>query len=482
VPHLELRDIRKSFGPTVALDGAHLALERGEIHALLGENGAGKTTLVGTLYGLVRPDRGEIRIDDQPVEIRSPAEALRHGIGLVHQHSVLAPALTVAENLALGAPSVPAWLPPARLRERAGEVLRTYALELDPDASAGSLPVAHQQRLEIVRALTRGARVLVLDEPTAVLSPSEVAPLLEMLSRLRQAGRTVVFISHKLEEVTAVCDRVTVLRKGRTAATRRVSELDPQQLGRWMVGIDLPPPGRPPECTPGAEVLRGVGLQAGMLRGVDLSLREGEILAIAGIDGNGQGSLEEVLAGVRVLEAGELEVRRSPLAVVAGDRQRSGLVLGLSAEENLILHDAARGGAPPLFERGFLRRGLLRQLVRDAFSRFDVQGQPDRPAATLSGGNQQRLLLARALRERPAVLVAVNPTRGLDVRGTAFIREELRRAAREGTAVLLISTDLDEVLELGNRISVLFRGTLADVEPQRRTRERIGELMLGRAA
>jgi simple sugar transport system ATP-binding protein len=481
LPRVELRDIVKRFGSTVALDGAHLALEAGEIHALLGENGAGKTTLVRTLYGLVRPDRGEICLEGRSTQIDSPAHALSLGIGLVHQHSVLAPALTVAENLVLGETGAQ-WLPPAKLAQRARELLQGYDLALDPELPARELPVAHQQRLEIVRALTRGARILILDEPTAVLAPSEVDSLLELLVRLRGERRTVVFISHKLEEVTAVCDRVTVLRKGRTVATRPVSGLDPQQLGRSMVGLDLPPPGQPPAGVSGAIAMRGVGLQAGMLRGVDLSVREGEIFAVAGIDGNGQGPLEEIFAGVRPLEAGEIEVLRPPLALIPGDRQRTGLVLGLAAEENLILVDAARGGAEPLFRWGLLRRGRLRESVRAAFSRFEVQGRPGQPAATLSGGNQQRLLLARAFRQRPAVLVAINPTRGLDVAGTTFIREELRRAACNGTAVLLVSTDLDEVLELGNRIAVLFRGRLYPVEAERRTRERIGELMLGQVA
>ncbi len=475
---VELRDVGKRFGSTLALDGADLEIEAGEIHALLGENGAGKTTLVRTLYGLVRPDRGEIRLDGRETRIDSPAHALSQGIGLVHQHAVLAPALTVAENLALGEKDS-LWLPPARLAQRARTLLEAYDLALDPETPAGELPVAHQQRLGIVRALARGARLLILDEPTAVLAPSEVDSLLELLVRLRGEGRTVVFISHKLEEVTAVCDRVTVLRKGRTVATRPVAGLDPRELGRWMVGVDPPPPGEPPGGEVGSVALRAVGLQAGLLRGVDLTVGEGEIFAVAGIDGNGQAPLEEVFAGIRSLEAGKIEVLRSPLALIPGDRQRTGLVLGLAAEENLILVEAARGGSEPLFRWGLLRRSRLRESVRETFSRFDVQGEPAQPAATLSGGNQQRLLLARALRERPAVLVAINPTRGLDLAATGFIREELRRAARSGTAVLLVSTDLDEVLELGNRIAVLFRGRLYPVEAGRRTRERIGELMLG---
>jgi simple sugar transport system ATP-binding protein len=464
----------------VALDGASLDLLPGEIHALLGENGAGKTTLVGALYGLVRPDRGEIRMDGEPIEIRSPRHALALGIGLVHQDSALVPALSVAENLALGEGGR-FWLTAASVHRRARRVLEAHGLELDPSLRARELPVASRQRLEIVRALDRGVRVLVLDEPTAVLAPSEAEALLGVLGQLRDRGHTVVLISHKLEEITAVCDRVTVLRRGRTVATRPVRGLDPVELGRWMVGREVEPPSGPPRGEPGPVALRARRLRSGELEGVELEVRAGEILAIAGIDGNGQSSLEELLAGVRPVEGGEIEILRPPLALIAGDRQRTGLVLGLSVEENLALRGAARGTSEP-FRRGFLRREALSALAREAIARFGIRGAPRTLAAALSGGNQQRLLVASALRGRPGVLVCVNPTRGLDVTGTAFVRAELREAARRGAAVLLVSTDLDEVLELGSRIGVLFRGRLTLVERGQESRARIGELMLGRAA
>jgi simple sugar transport system ATP-binding protein len=478
---VEVRDLAKRFGATAALDGARLELESGEIHALLGENGAGKTTLVRTLFGLVRPDRGEIRIDGRPTTIGGPAHSLSLGMALVHQHSMLVPALTVAENLVLGEPQ-PHWLSLGAIRRHARTVLEDYDLALDPDTPARALPVAHQQRLEIVRALHRGARLLILDEPTAVLAPSEVEELLGLLRRLGGEGRTILFISHKLEEVTAACARVTVLRRGRTVATRALEGLDPRELGRWMVGEDPAAPGRPPEGRPGPVALRAEDLRTPGLRGVDLSVREGEIFAVAGIEGNGQAPLERVLAGVDPLEGGTLELLRAPFALIPGDRQRTGLVLGLSAEENLVLADAAQGGKSALFRWGLFQRRRLREVATASMTRFRIQGSADRPARTLSGGNQQRLLVARALAQSPGVLVAVNPTRGLDVASTRFIRNELRAAALRGTAVLLVSSDLDEVLELGNRIGVLFRGRLTEVEPDARTRERIGELMLGRAA
>ncbi len=480
MPAVALRDVYRRFGSSVALAGATLELERGEVHALLGENGAGKTTLVRVLYGMLQPDAGAIELDGERVRVRSPRHALALGIGLVHQHFMGVPALSVAENLALGEPGAP-WLGRDALRRRAREMLARHGLELDPDATAGELPVAQQQRIEIVRALERGARVLVLDEPSAVLAPPEVEALLEMLARLRDAGHTVVLISHKLEEIARVADRVTVLRAGRSVASRPVAGVTAAELGAWMVGDALPPPGEPPGAAGEAVALELRGLRAPGLAGVDLRLRAGEIVAIAGIDGNGQGPLERVLAGVELPESGEIEIGRPPLALVPGDRQRVGLVLDLSPGENLVLAEASgqRGGTA--FRHGLLRPDALRAAVDEATRRVGVRGAGAPSARALSGGNQQKLCIARALRAEPGVLVAVNPTRGLDVTATAAVREELRAQARAGTAVLLISTELDEVLELGDRVCVLFRGRLLPVEAGRRSRARIGELMLGGA-
>jgi simple sugar transport system ATP-binding protein len=480
MPRAVLRDIHKRFGSVEALRGAELVLEPAEVHALLGENGAGKTTLVRVLYGLVRPDRGRIEIDGQPVEIASPQHALELGIGLVHQHFMGVPALSVAENLLLG-DAGPVWLPRREIRARASAILQEYGLALDPDLPAAQLAVAEQQRLEIVRALSRGVQVLVLDEPTAVLAPSEVEELLALLVRLREAGRTLVFISHKLEEITQVCDRVTVLRAGETVASRPVAGLGAAELGRLMLGTDLPPSGAPAPREPGPVALALRGLQAPGLGTLDLELRAGEVLAVAGIDGNGQGPLEEVLAGVRALTGGSLEVVRGPLAVLSGDRHRTGLVLELSVEDNLILAEAARGGVPPVFQRGLLRPREQRRAAVDAIERFDIRAAPQSLASELSGGNQQKLCVARALREQPGVIVATNPTRGLDLAASAFVRDQLRAQARAGAAVLVISTDLDEVLELGQRIAVLFRGQLLPVDP-RAGAEQIGQLMLGESA
>jgi simple sugar transport system ATP-binding protein len=501
VPRIALRDIHKRFGAAEALRGATLELEPAEVHALLGENGAGKTTLVRVLYGIHAPDAGSLEIDGRPVRLRGPRHALGLGIGLVHQHFMGVEALSVAENLALGEAGPPL-LRRARLRARAREVLARWELDVDPDAPAGSLAVGQLQRLEIASALERGARVLVLDEPTAVLAPTEVDHLLALLARLRAEGRTVVFISHKLEEITAVCDRVTVLRAGRSVATRPVAGLTAEQLGRWMVGEApagepaAPPPAEDggaaelggPAGTPlggaraGAVALELRGLRAPGLRGIELEVRAGELVALAGIDGNGQGPLEELLAGVRAPDAGELRVARPPLALISGDRQRTGLVLDLSVAENLVLADAARGGAPPAFRHGWLDAAALARSAAETIDRFQIQAAPAQPARALSGGNQQKLCIARALRARPGVLVAVNPTRGLDVRSTRAVRARLRRLARAGTAVLLISTDLDEVLELGDRLAVMFRGALLPAPVGERSRGALARLMLGEAA
>ena len=475
-----LRGIQKRFGATAALRGADLELEAGSVHALLGENGAGKTTLVRTLFGSVRPDAGAIELDGRAVSIEGPRAALALGIGMVHQHFMLVPALSVAENLVLGEAGA-TWLPREALHARAAEILARSGLALELDARTDSLPVGTLQRLEIARALARGARVLILDEPTAVLAPAEVDDLLRLLGELRARGLSIVLISHKLEEITAVCDRVTVLRAGVTVLSRTLDGVSAAELGRLMVGDALPPPGRPPETEPGPLALRLAGTRAEGLGPLDLELRAGELVALAGIDGNGQGPLEELFAGVRPLTAGTLEVARGPLALVSGDRQRTGLVLELSVAENLVLPEAAAGGAPPVFASGFVRTGELERAADAAIARFAIRGGALAPARALSGGNQQKLCVARALRAAPGVLVAVNPTRGLDVASTAAVREELRAQARAGTAVLVISTELDEVLELGQRIAVLFRGQLLEVPPGERSREAIGLRMLGEA-
>jgi len=490
-PHpllVSLHQIHKCFGTTQALAGAELELRQGEVHALLGENGAGKTTLVRILYGMLQPDSGRIELDGRLVEFTGPRAALERGIALVHQHFMLVPALTVAENLCLGDPGL-GWFSPDEQLRIARERLGAFDLALDPSARAGDLGVAQQQQLEIARALVRGVRLLILDEPTAVLAPSEVTSLLGWLDRLRSQGCSVLFISHKLGEVVQVADRVTVLRSGRTIGTQQVGSLQPDELARWMVGREVE--GLEPLTLPDVEAPLALRVHEGVadgLNGVQLELRRGELLALAGIDGNGQGPLEEVFAGVRALRSGIVEVLAPPLALISGDRQRTGLVLDLSVEENLVLPDTgASVGDSALFRHAWLAGGVIareemRARAERALEPFGLRGTLDARVRGLSGGNQQKVCVARALRGDPGVIVAVNPTRGLDVEAAQAVRRALLDRARAGAGVLLISTDLDEVLELGTRIAVLFRGRVVALAEGERSREAIGARMLGQGA
>lgn len=483
---LELRGIAKRFGSVRALHGADFRLAPGEVHALLGENGAGKTTLMLAAFGLVRPDRGELRVDGVPRVVDSPRTARSLGIGMVHQHFTSVPALTVAENVALGAGhgigrdlSVPA----------AGTVLARLWRGLDPAAKVETLPVGLRQRLEIVKALAADARVLLLDEPTAVLTPPEVDDLLDTIRRFAADGGSVVLISHKLDEVFRVADRVTVLRHGRVALTAPVPEVTSDQVAEAMLGrapeataVEAFPRARP-SPTPGGEVrvdARGLQL-AGLdgrgigLEGADLLVHAGEIVGIAAVEGNGHRELLHAVAGLTSPLSGTLRVD-GPVALVPEDRTTEGLIPELSLAENVTL---GLGAEAPWVRRGWVNWPAARARTRRLLIEFDVRAPgPSAKALVLSGGNQQRLVMARALEGRPKVLVAEGPTRGLDIAATAAVHGHLRRAAREGVAVLLYSADLDEVLALAHRVVVVARGRLFPVEPGM-SRALIGRLMLG---
>lgn len=481
-PALELRGISKRFGSVHALHGADFVVAPGEVHALLGENGAGKSTLMGVAYGLVRPDAGEIRIAGRSAAPRSPRDAQRMGIGMVHQHATAIPALTVAENVALAA----RWpLAPATLRRRVLELTTRLGLPLDPDARAESLTIALKQRLEIVKALAAEARVLLLDEPTAVLAPSEAEEFLALVRRFAAGGGAAVLITHKLDEAIRAADRVTVIRHGNVVLTGPAAEQSATSLAQAMIGeapIDAPRRVRALSRT-GSPLVRVERLRVARdgaepdapaaVRDVDLAIAAGEIVGIAAVEGNGQRELMRVVAGVLPVSEGVAHVAQ-PVAFVPEDRTTEGLIPELSLAENVTL------GLPdaPWIRRGHIdwRAALAR--TGDLLETHDVRSAgPGAPAASLSGGNQQKLVLARELARAPRVVVAENPTRGLDVHAAAQVHARLRAAAEAGAAVLLYSSDLDEVLSTADRVVVMTGGKLIDV-PEGAGREEIGRLML----
>ncbi|HGY09101.1 MAG TPA: ABC transporter ATP-binding protein [Oceanithermus profundus] len=488
---LTLKNVTKRFPGVVAVDRVSLEVYPGEVHALLGENGAGKTTLVSLLYGLYPPDEGEIFWRGRRVRIRSPQEAIRMGIGLVPQHPLLVRAHTVLENLALGMPR--GFLFPTRgLEARIAELTHHYGFRFDPHAPVWQLSEGEKQRVEIVRALLQGARLLVLDEPTSVLTPQEARELFKVIRRMRSEGEAVIFISHKLDEVLEVADRISVLRKGRLVGQVTRAEADKAELARMMVGRQVSfertkPPARPGEAVlelAGVHVTNDRGLPA--LRGVDLRVRAGEILGLAGVAGSGQRELVEVVTGLRRPERGEVRVlgrapwsrRRARIAHIPEDRRRQGVAGGLDLAENLILHDYGR---PPFARGPLLDRRAVYAFAREQIARYRIDPpDPRTPARLLSGGNLQKLILARELHGEPPLIVAVHPTYGLDVGATELVHELLIEQSRGGAAVLLVSEDLDEVLALADRVAVIQGGRIVgEVPAEAADRERIGLWMAG---
>ncbi|MBI2466757.1 MAG: ABC transporter ATP-binding protein [Candidatus Rokubacteria bacterium] len=470
-PAVRMRGITKRFLDVVANDGIDFELHQGEVCALLGENGAGKTTLMNILFGLVTPDAGAIEVWGEPVAFRSPAEAIARGIGMVHQHFTLVPPHTVLENVIVGtATSRGLLLDTAGARSRLRDLARLHGLEVDPDARVSQLSVGEQQRVEIIKALYRGARVLILDEPTAVLTPVEAQGLFKALRSLTRDGHAVIFISHKLREVMEVSDRVVILRGGRVVATRSTGATDPQELARLMVGREIHTPVRRPRPGAGPPILEIEDLTVandGGLTAVDrlsVAVHGGEIVGLAGVSGNGQRELAEAIFGLRPVRGGRIrvgasdvtnqspeEVIRRRVARVPEDRTAVGLLMELSLAENLILETYRA----PRFRRGpFLRPGAVAEFADHLLAAYRVRA-PHRsvPAKTLSGGNLQRLLLARALAQDPALLVVHQPTRGLDVAATEEVHGRLLELRDRGVAVLLISEDLDEVLALSDSAS-----------------------------
>jgi ABC-type uncharacterized transport system ATPase subunit len=487
-PALALRGIRKRFGSVHALRGADFTLVPGELHALLGENGAGKTTLMRVAYGMVRPDAGEVAVHGIAGAIASPRAARRVGIGMVHQHFTSVPALTVAENVALAA----GWaVRPAALRERVRAVAERVGLPLDPDVRAGHLPVALKQRLEIVKALASEARILLLDEPTAVLAPGEADELLRVVRAFTAAGGAAVLITHKLDEALVAADRVTVLRQGATIFEGVVGGQTARSLAGMMIGEEeRGPPGRSTMGTDSAsfvptrdrpllvrleelEVSRDTGYGIAVRRAT-LGIRSGEIVGIAAVEGNGQRELMRAVAGRLQPLRGRREVA-GPIGFVPEDRTTEGLIPELTLTENVVLGSRSDD---PWVRGGRVDWRVARRRTASLMAEYGVVAAgPDVAAAALSGGNQQKMVLARELARAPRVIVAENPTRGLDIRATEEIHARLRAAAVAGAAVLMYSSDLDEVLRLAARVVVLVRGVPIEV-PNDASRAEVGELMV----
>lgn len=494
------RGVSRSFGAVRANVDVTLHVMPGTVHAVVGENGAGKSTLMRILYGLDQPDTGTVLVDGEPVTLGGPRDAIRLRVGLVQQELAIIPGLSLLENLVLGdEPRSAGRVDFARAAERAEELARTAGVRIDWAADAAHTSIAIQQQVEILRLLYRGADVLILDEPTAVLAPAQAEELLRLLGQLRDQGRTVVFISHKLDEVVAVADEITVLRSGRTVARHRRGTVDRDGLAALVVGDgELAADERRPG-TPGAVVLEASGLEADddrgvrRLHGVTLTVRAGEVLGVAAVAGNGQEELAEVLVGVRRAKAGSLHLtrdgrthdltradvrrrRRAGLAYVSADRKHEGLSVGLSLVDNVL----ATPDVTTLGRAGWLRRSAVRARVRDVLDRAAVRfGSPQDAAATLSGGNQQRVVVGRETLGRPAVLVASQPTRGVDVRGIGYIHELLRRSRDEGAAVVLFSEEIEELRALSDRVLVMYGGAVVGELPGDAPRARIGALMLG---
>jgi general nucleoside transport system ATP-binding protein len=478
-PRIEMRGIRKTFGPIVANDDISLLVRPQEIHALLGENGAGKTTLMNVLYGLYPADAGEIFLENQRVSIREPSDAIRLGIGMVHQHFKLVEPFTVAQNIVLGS-EITGFLGTLRekeISETVRELSKKYGLDVEPDALIEEVSVGTQQRVEILKALYRDADVLILDEPTGVLTPQEIEELISIMRTLVEQGKTIIIITHKLREIKAVGDRCTIIRRGRVIDTVDVEDASEQDLASMMVGRNVKLVVEKGIAKPGPVSLNmhdlivnnSRGLPA--LRGFSLEVRSGEILGIAGVDGNGQTELVEAIVGVRHVESGGIEMNgvditnRSPKEIfdnrvssIPEDRQRRGLVLEYTVADNMILGTHTDR---PFARHGVLQEDAITSHAEELIARFDVRPpQPQYLAGSLSGGNQQKVIIAREVSHDPEILIASQPTRGLDVGAIEYVHKSLIEQRDRGKAVMLVSLDLDEVMNVSDRIAVIFEGRI----------------------
>ncbi|KUL63131.1 heme ABC transporter ATP-binding protein [Streptomyces violaceusniger] len=492
----------KRFPGVVANHDIDITVRRGTVHALVGENGAGKSTLMKILYGMQRPDEGTIAIDGETVELHSPADAISRGVGMVHQHFMLADNLTVLENVVLGAEKLHGISGKARARIK--EISDAYGLGVRPDVLVEDLGVADRQRVEILKVLYRGARTLILDEPTAVLVPQEVDALFDNLRELKSEGLTVLFISHKLGEVLSVADDITVIRRGTTVASVAPSETSPRQLAELMVGSELPSPETRESTVTDTEMLvvdalrltatDVDGVERAVLDDIAFTIRKGEVLGIAGVEGNGQAELVEAIMGMRDPDAGTITLdgadishaptrrrREDGIGYIPEDRHRHGLLLEAPLWENRILGHVTE---VPNSKGGLLNPAAARRDTERIVAEYDVRTPGiEVTAASLSGGNQQKLIVGREMSHHPKLLIAAHPTRGVDVGAQAQIWDQIRTARREGLAVLLISADLDELIGLSDTLRVMFRGRLvADADPATITPEELGSAMTGAAS
>ena len=495
---LELRGITKRFPGIVANDNVDFDLREGEVHALLGENGAGKSTLMNVLYGLYHPDEGEILINGRKAELGSPRAAIENGVGMVHQHFMLIPVMTVAENIVLATEPTHhgVLLDYAAAERRVRDISTRFGLAVDPRALVHDITVGQQQRVEILKALYRGADILILDEPTAVLTPQEAQELFAIVRSLTEQEKSIIFISHKLNEVTEIADRITVLRRGKKIETIPAAGATEQGLARLMVGREVllrvdktaGQPGKPLLVVEGLSVVDDREIE--QVRGVSFEVRAGEIVGIAGVDGNGQTELIDAITGLRPLQAGRVAVEGEDITTanvkdsldaglghIPEDRQRRGLVLDFSLAENIALHDYDH---PPSSRFGWLYPKRLLEKAATLIREFDVRGGgPQTRAAGLSGGNQQKVILAREIDRNPKVLIAAQPTRGLDVGAIEFVHRRLVEERDEGRGVLLVSLELEEILSLSDRILVIFEGEIVGEFPPGVSEEELGIAMIG---
>ena len=499
--NLEMRDITVRYGSFTANDKISLKVRHGQTVALLGENGAGKTTLMKVLAGLLKPIEGEILIDGKKTDISSPLESQRLGIGMVHQHFMLIPTLTVAQNVCIGLKSAGYPFPDIKKVERElSEISEKYNLRVDPKMKVSDLSIGTQQRAEILKVLYRGADILILDEPTSVLTPQETEGLFEIIRFLTAHDNSVIFISHKLGEVMEISDRITVLRQGKVTAELDAKDTNERELARLMVGRDFAAEGEKtpvPEDAP--EVVRVEGVtytdsrKVQMLKGVDLNVRAGEIHGVAGVDGNGQLELSKVIVGLLKASSGKFILNgkdmthASPrarqdagLTHIPADRQHLGLVMDLSMKDNFILEISEKA---PISKNGMLNEEAIRAFSEELVEKYDIRCTSiDQPAGTLSGGNQQKLVFSRELSRNPVFILAMQPTRGLDIGATEFVHEKLLEQRNQGCAILLISTELDEIMELSDRISVMYSGRIVKTIPGAgASREEIGLYMTGKS-